>query len=345
MERKIRILTLLTILGVFITACKKDEAKPTLIATSIELVSGNNQTAQVLETLANAVIVIVKDQNGDAFAGADVSFTVNEGSVSATAVTTDVNGNASISWTLGVTEGTQTLNITASDLTGSPLTLNAVATKPSPVTDIDGNTYNVVLIGEQIWMAENLKVTHYADGTNIGVGEITDDATWGNLGDNNTDKAYCFYNNNASDEKDIYGALYTYAAATNGDNDGETQGVCPTGWHLPTDAEWTTLIDELGENAASKLAGNATLWENGVLESNENFGTSNFSALPSGRRYRSYWTFGPSFLRLGTRGVWWSASEHSSNEAYVRFIQNDYTTVIREYYEKSWGYSVRCVKD
>lgn len=112
------------------------------------------------------------------------------------------------------------------------------------VTDIDGNVYNTVLIGDQCWMKENLKVTHYPNSDEIPY--ITDNNAWAALGDNNTDDAYCYYNNNSSSE---YGALYTYSAAI-ADNwqrdNADGQGICPDGWHLPTDAEWTVLIEYLG---------------------------------------------------------------------------------------------------
>ena len=118
------------------------------------------------------------------------------------------------------------------------------------LVDYDGNFYQTVQIGNQVWMTENLKVTHYADGTTIPL--VTDNTAWGNLDDNNTDKAYCYYNNDANGEGDIYGTLYTWAAAMNGAssssaNPSGVQGVCPTGWHLPSNAEWTELTDYLGE--------------------------------------------------------------------------------------------------
>jgi len=107
------------------------------------------------------------------------------------------------------------------------------------VTDYDGNTYNTVQIGNQVWMAENLKVTHYSDGTEIQL--VEDKSAWETL--SHTDKAYCYYNNISSNGK-TYGALYTWAAVMNGagssnTNPGRVQGVCPDGWHLPSDAKWT----------------------------------------------------------------------------------------------------------
>ena len=116
--------------------------------------------------------------------------------------------------------------------------------------DYDTNDYTSVTIGNQVWMAENLKATHYPNGTAIPY--VTDNTAWGNLGDNNTDDAYCYYNNNAGGEAGTYGALYTWAAAmgdnavSSSTNPSGVQGACPAGWHLPSDAEWTELTDYLG---------------------------------------------------------------------------------------------------
>ena len=105
------------------------------------------------------------------------------------------------------------------------------------ITDYDGNIYKIVTIGNQTWMAENLKTTHYTNGTEIQV--VEDPTSWYALG--NTDKAMCYYNNSTANA-DTYGALYTWAAAMNGaesssNNPSSIQGVCPTGWHLPSDGE------------------------------------------------------------------------------------------------------------
>ena len=209
-------------------------------------------------------------------------------------------------------------------------------------TDIDGNTYEIVVIGTQVWMAENLKTTHYPNGDAIPL--VTDNTAWADLGDNNTDDAYCYYNNNVSSEATTYGALYTYAAAI-GDNwardNTDNQGVCPDGWHLPTNAEWDALTTYLGTDAGSKLAGNAALWTDGDLDQNANFGASGFAALPGGYRYN----FGGTFNSLGDLGYWWSATENSSANAYRRNLNYNYAGVYGVNGNKSYGFSVRCVRD
>ncbi len=256
------------------------------------------------------------------------------------------------------TAGTYTVSLTVSNAYGSDIEIKenfiTVNLQSETVTDIDGNTYATVTIGNQTWMAENLKVTHYPNGDPIPL--VTDNTAWGNLQGNNTDDAYCYYNNNANGEADTYGALYTYAAAI-GDNWErdlvENQGVCPDGWHLPSDAEWKTLEMTLGmsqseadntgwrgTNQGSKLAGNADLWNNGALETNSEFGSSGFTALPGGYRGSS-----GSFYGVGNGGYWWSATENGSSYAYYRRLYYDSSEVDRDSNLKSYGFSVRCLRD
>ncbi len=209
------------------------------------------------------------------------------------------------------------------------------------ITDIDGNVYQTVTIGEQVWMAENLKVTHNADGTEIPL--VTNDIEWGELGDNNTDKAYCYYDNNVNSD---YGALYTWAAAMNGAsgsiaNPSGVQGVCLEGWHLPSDDEWNELINELG---GTSIAG-GKLKESGTTHWNSpNIGATNesgFTALPGGNRLSN----NGSFVDIGYNGRWWSTSERDNNYIWLRYMSYSDSEAVRNFGNKSYGLSVRCVKD
>ena len=223
--------------------------------------------------------------------------------------------------------------------------LGEPCTPSSTVTDYDGNVYNTVQIGNQCWMRENLKVTHYPNGDEIPY--IVDNNIWSSLDDNNTDDAYCFCNNNINGEANIYGALYTCAAAI-GDNwqrDNDIldtiggQGICPDGWHLPKDTEWTELEDYLGNNIAGgrmKEVG-TTHWNN---PNNDATNISMFSALPGG--YRLFYGY---FYTFGNSGFWWSATEYDSGGTYYRYIYNNDSKVHRGYNNKSYGFSVRCIRN
>lgn len=208
-------------------------------------------------------------------------------------------------------------------------------------TDFDENNYAVVQIGGQTWMAENLKNTNY-DAVNA-IELVEDDTAWGELEDNNDDKAYCYYDIESNENGEIYGALYTWAAASNGEtsetNPSGVQGACPSGWHLPSDAEWTELTDYLDENVGGKLKSACmSLWNN------PNTGATNetgFSALPAGGRYYN----DGSFSGEGDYCDFWSATQSSNTHAWwhVFFYADDGFYRGNNY--KSSGFPVRCVQD
>ena len=243
-------------------------------------------------------------------------------------------------------EGSYTVNMEVKDSEGAiadtAQTIQVEDEIVTTVTDIDGNIYHTVIIGEQVWMSENLKVTHYRDGTAIT--NVTDDAAWGAL----TTEAYCIYNNNASGEVDTYGALYNWYAMN------DSRNIAPEGWHVPTDAEWKELEMVLGmsqsevdtegwrgTNEGSKLAGNAGLWPDGVLESDSEFGTSGFTALPGGYRTSSSGTF----ASMGSCGYFWSATESGSTVAWGRNLDYGGSAIDRSGSYKSTGFSVRLLRD
>src|SRR5574344_1448460 len=194
------------------------------------------------------------------------------------------------------------------------------------ITDIDGNTYKTVTIGTQTWMAENLKVTKYNDG--IAIPNVTDNTAWSEL----TTGALCDYDNPPSNSE-TYGKLYNWHAVNTGK-------LCPTGWHVPSDAEWTELTDYLGGTSVV----DGKLKETGTTHwASLNTGATNetgFTALPGGGRdYRG--TFGG----IGYTGHWWSATEYGATNAWDRYI-SDYNSIVYRYrYAKEVGFSVRCVRD
>ena len=222
---------------------------------------------------------------------------------------------------------------------------SATVTATTPLVDWDGNTYGTVKIGNQVWMAENLKVTHYRYGTPIT--HESDNTAWENL----STEAYCIYNNNASNEVDTFGALYNWYAV-----DATLHNLAPEGWHVPTDDEWKQLEMYLGmsqseadvsglyrgTNEGSKLAGSADLWDSGNLENNSEFGTSGFTALPGGYRY-----YGSGYYySMGYAGYFWSATEYGSTTAWNRLLGYDTSAILRNYSnDKRYGLSVRLVRD
>jgi len=197
------------------------------------------------------------------------------------------------------------------------------------VSDIDGNTYYSVTVGNQIWMAENLNTTKYRNGDVIP--NITDGAIWGGL----TSGAYCNYNNDINNSA-VYGRLYNWYAVS------DKRNIAPSGWHVASNAEWKILIDFLGK----EIVAGGKMREIGTSHWNPNFGATNesgFTALPGGSRG---WGPGP-FSDLGKSGNWWSSDEYDSTTAWDRGVggQEQYMSSQVFSMPKVRGESVRCIKD
>ena len=202
------------------------------------------------------------------------------------------------------------------------------------LTDIDHNEYKTVKIGNQWWMAENLKVTHYRNGEAIP--EITKGSVWSNLTSawsNLTTGAYCVYRNDESNSA-TYGRLYNWYTVN------DSRNIAPDGWHVPTDAEWTTLTTYLGGESVAggklKESGTAHWISPNTGATNE----SGFAALPGG--YRA--TYG-NFDDMGYNATFWSSTEDDSLNAWTRTLPYDYSSVARYYTNKRSGFSVRLVRD
>jgi uncharacterized protein (TIGR02145 family) len=225
----------------------------------------------------------------------------------------------------------------------------------STITDIDGNIYNTVLINDQCWMKENLKTTQYRNGTAIEY-PGTDNNAW----QNNTTGAYAWYENDIS-WKDSYGALYNWHAVNN------TNGLCPTGWHVPSDAEWTQLVDYVvaqgfPNSNVTNGAGNALKscrqvnsplggdcnttehprWEEDTWSGNNHHGFDEFgfSGLPGGLRY-----YNGDFDTIGYDGYWWSSTEDLTVTAWFRILFYGSGSVTRYATIKTDGFSVLCLRD
>ena len=216
------------------------------------------------------------------------------------------------------------------------------------VTDHDGNVYATVQIGGQCWMRDNLRTTHYADGTAIPAG-----------GDNTSETEPYYYDYSShSLPLVVRGCLYNWPAAMHGAssssaNPSGVQGICPAGWHLPSDAEWTQLTDYVGSQpeytcgGSSSYIAKALASETGWNSSNTTCAVGNdpasnnasgFSVVPAG-----YWGFG--FYTAGVYARFWSSTQYSSSNAYNRDLNYGDADVYRGSHLKYTGYSVRCLKN
>jgi uncharacterized protein (TIGR02145 family) len=211
--------------------------------------------------------------------------------------------------------------------------IGLIGVQAQTVTDIDGNVYNTVTIGTQVWMAENLRTTKFNDGTVIPL--VTDVAAWVAL----TTPGYCWYNNDPIPSNITYGLLYNfyvqYASY-------QTKNVCPTGYHLPEMSEWSTMENYLGtSNAGGKLKEAGTVhWQS------PNTGATNetgFTALPGGYR-----TYNGSFTQLNKAGYWWASSEGFTTVDRVISIYFDGGGIGKTYgccSPSPAAESIRCVRD
>ncbi len=215
----------------------------------------------------------------------------------------------------------------------TPEDIGAIIFNPSltygTVADIEGNTYKTIQIGTQIWMAENLKTTKYNDGTAIP--NVTGGTEWGSL----TSDGYCWYNNDPSTYKAVYGALYNSYAVNKGN-------LCPTGWHVPINDEWATLLNFPNVHG-EKLKETGTIHWSVYGGTNE----SGFTALPGGVRELPSAGYYEGYHILGSNGYYWTSSPYYSppgQQGWV-IIDNFTHSVAWANYYKYLGCSVRCLKD
>jgi uncharacterized protein (TIGR02145 family) len=208
------------------------------------------------------------------------------------------------------------------------LITSAQDTTKDTIKDIDGNVYHTIKIGNQRWMHENLKTTHYRDGSPIS--EVKDSAQWANTSQSRM-AAWCYYDNNAGNNP-TYGKLYNWYAVA------DSHHLCPTGWHVPTDTEFNILTDYLGGDtvAGGKMKAK-TLWDAPNTGADN---SSGYTALPAGGC-----GYGGTFNFLGDYGNFWSSTEDGSNSAWLRFLGCSSSHVDRVDGDEGSGLSVRCVGD
>jgi uncharacterized protein (TIGR02145 family) len=216
------------------------------------------------------------------------------------------------------------------------------------IFDFEGNVYKTVRIGDQWWMAENLRSKYYRDGSPLYYNQSMPDSLWGKL----TIGAFC---NSGGGYVSFNGLLYNWHAVSN------PSGLAPEGWHIPTDDDWKQLEISLGmSEAASDLTGwrgtregekmkapkktDDLYWapSENVYNSNE----SGFSALPGGcRLFDGTWGDINLMNYKYMKGFWWSSSGDVSGGAWYRYLDYKYSNIFRYYADKSYGFSIRCVKD
>jgi len=212
------------------------------------------------------------------------------------------------------------------NVTFSASALNGCSGGITSVTDIDGNIYPIIEIGNQCWTKENLKTTKYADGSVIP--NVTDSLLWQGL----TDGAWANYENSAVNDA-VYGKLYNWYTVA------DPRNVCPTGWHVPSDAEWTTLTNFLGgESLAGGKMKTTTGWQApNTVATNE----SGFSGLPGGNRSPNT----SPFVSVGYSGNWWSSSDDDMGFVWYRYLYYSSGNVSRSSSNRQSGFSVRCLRD
>ena len=323
----------------------------TVVATNI---MGNSSASVASNEVTPGLVVPGPPTSVVAIAGntsAGVSFVTptNNGGSSITSYTVTSNpGNISVSGTTspigvtGLTNGTAyTFAVVATNALGSSVaSSSSTAVTPNPntvcptstITDIDGNTYLTVSIINQCWMSENLKTSRYSNGVSIPI--VTDATAWVSLATGGRS----WYDNDSTTYENPYGNLYNwYAVADNG-------GLCPNGWHVPTDAEWTTLTNYLGgvNVAGGKMKSTGTTYWNSPNTGATN--ESGFSVFPAGLRYGLDGS--GSFFSIKNIAFFWSASEFNNSLAWYRSLYN-YNGNVDRYNNtaKSYGASVRCLRD
>ena len=306
--------------------------------TALNCSSATNNGTLTATTNASGVTSVISytGGNGGVHNGQVVTSTVVTGLTATLQAGTFANGNGNLTYTITGTPATSGTASFALNIGGKTCIVSRSIANPTSgfgpnITDVEGNSYKTVYIGTQQWMGVNLKVSKYNDGTTIP--SITDYTQW----QNNTTGAWCYYNNDAANNPK-YGKLYNWYAVsptTNGN-----KNLCPKGWHVPTDAEWTVLTDYLGgvSVAGGKLKEvGTTNWNSPNTDATN---TSLFTGLPGG--YRS--TNG-NYYYIGNGGYWWSSTESNTNDAWYRSLGSYGGVAYWDGPNEEFGFSVRCLRD
>lgn len=309
---------LIVFIFAFTISCNK--SKPPTVTTA--------EVKDVMSNTATSGGVVTSD--GDAPVSArGICWSTSQDPTIDDSKTTDGRGTGSfISNITGLNSNTTYyIRAYASNNEGTSYGNSVTFTTTPTVSDIDGNLYHTVKIGTQLWMVENLKVTHYRNGQPIPI--ITDSTTWSNLAIG----AFCNFYNTENNAK-IYGRLYNWYAIN------DQRKIAPSGWHVPSDSEWVILRNYLGgaNIAGGKLKETGIAhWQSPNTDATNDFG---FTALPCGLRDSS-----GQFSNLGLKTFWWCANMNITDLPYSQSIYYDNASLISGVDNKSNGFSVRCIKD
>jgi uncharacterized protein (TIGR02145 family) len=339
MRQKIRnrhfVLVILGLAGILVTSCSKNDENgdppptvkaPVLTTTNISAIS--ETSAQCGGTISN--------DGGSAVTARGVCWSTDTMPVISDFKT--INGNGAGNFTSTMTGLTQSTTYyvrayasnSAGTGYGGVFSFTTSQQVNGTVTDIEGNIYHTLLIGSQVWMVENLKTTKFRDGSSIQL--ETADSTWSTL----TTPGCCWYANDINNTA-IYGLLYNWFAVNTGQ-------LAPAGWHIPSDAEWTILMDFLGgkPDAGGKMKSTGTVEAGSGYWSAPNTGATNesgFSGLPGGIRR----TDGSYFL-FGLGGFWYASTEDNATKAWFCGLTYDGAQSTFGSAYKNNGLSVRCLQ-
>jgi len=201
-----------------------------------------------------------------------------------------------------------------------------IGNQAQTVIDYDGNTYDTIAIGTQVWLKQNLRVTHFNDGTPIP--NVTDSAEWANL----ITPARCYYENDSAEFDSVYGTLYNWYAANN-------PNICPSGWHVSTNPEWLAVETYLG---GESIAGGKMKETDTIHWASPNVGATNssgFTGLPAGMR-----EFNSNFKYIRENGLWWTTTTYNTY-AWSTYLWYLFSGVDHNPTPKFYGLNIRCIKN
>jgi uncharacterized protein (TIGR02145 family) len=339
-HRKNQTLLLFVILTFFIVSCSTDTIDSQGFTNTNEVAKVKEPKTNVPTLTTTAASVITATTAGSG--GTMISAT---GIISAKGVVWSTSPNPTIVLTTKTTDGTGSNDFTSSLTSLNPATtyyIRAYATNVKGTgygNQVSFTTFTLVPIGNQTWTKENLDVATYSDGTSIP--QVTDPAAWASL----TTGAWCYYNNDSANGA-VYGKLYNWYAVA-GIHDAASlsdpslrKQLAPTGYHIPTDAEWSTLTTYLGGESVAGGAMKETGTAHWLAPNTDDTNSSGFTGLPGGYRY-----YDGTFYDIGYYSILWSSTESSATEAWYRYLFYNNGVAGRNSTNKEFGYSVRCLRD